>query len=262
MFLRILHVVSFKEEFLLLDDVDSRQPELSLLLCGSEIGPPAFCFVGWGQGPDTATCVRQSRMTQAIWSNPKNYGRNETTSQCARPPAAHVWLKKSVLSHTHANCCAQVSDRYRRGQERMPECAPHPCSAPTQPGALQCLGRSGIMAGRGDAQKMQHSYCQLSGVCASVINGRLAFCPENCLRSGGTRQSKTTLLMRAGWEFARFSVQNAWRRQWQPTPVPLPGYWKIPWTEEPGRLQSIGSQRVGQNWATSLLFMSHTFFRV
>ena len=25
---------------------------------------------------------------------------------------------------------------------------------------------------------------------------------------------------------------------------------KIPWTEEPGRLQSIGSQRVGHNWAT------------
>ena len=28
--------------------------------------------------------------------------------------------------------------------------------------------------------------------------------------------------------------------------------WKIPWTEEPGRLQSMGSQRVGLNWATSL----------
>ena len=26
--------------------------------------------------------------------------------------------------------------------------------------------------------------------------------------------------------------------------------WRIPWTEEPGRLQSIGSQRVGHNWAT------------
>ena len=24
--------------------------------------------------------------------------------------------------------------------------------------------------------------------------------------------------------------------------------WKIPWTEEPGRLQSIGSLRVGHNW--------------
>ena len=30
--------------------------------------------------------------------------------------------------------------------------------------------------------------------------------------------------------------------------------WKIPWTEEPGRLQSMGSQRVGHNRATSLSF--------
>ena len=28
--------------------------------------------------------------------------------------------------------------------------------------------------------------------------------------------------------------------------------WKIPWTEEPNRLQSMGSQRVGHSWATSL----------
>ena len=27
--------------------------------------------------------------------------------------------------------------------------------------------------------------------------------------------------------------------------------WKIPWTEEPGRLQSVGSLRVGHDWATS-----------
>ena len=26
--------------------------------------------------------------------------------------------------------------------------------------------------------------------------------------------------------------------------------WRISWTEEPGRLQSMGSQRVGHNWAT------------
>jgi len=30
--------------------------------------------------------------------------------------------------------------------------------------------------------------------------------------------------------------------------------WKTPWTEEPGRLQSMGSQRVGHDWATSLYF--------
>ena len=35
--------------------------------------------------------------------------------------------------------------------------------------------------------------------------------------------------------------------------------WKIPWTEEPGRLQSMGSLRVGHDWATS--FPLFTFLR-
>ena len=30
--------------------------------------------------------------------------------------------------------------------------------------------------------------------------------------------------------------------------------WKIPWMEEPGRLQSMGSQRVRHDWVTSLHF--------
>ena len=33
--------------------------------------------------------------------------------------------------------------------------------------------------------------------------------------------------------------------------------WKIPWTEEPDRLQSMGSQKVGHDWATSLYFTFH-----
>ena len=37
-------------------------------------------------------------------------------------------------------------------------------------------------------------------------------------------------------------------KAWQPSPVFLPG--KSPWTEEPGGLQSVGSQRVGHDWAT------------
>ena len=32
--------------------------------------------------------------------------------------------------------------------------------------------------------------------------------------------------------------------------------WKPPWMVEPGRLQSMGSQRVGHDWATSLHFWS------
>ena len=30
--------------------------------------------------------------------------------------------------------------------------------------------------------------------------------------------------------------------------------WKIPWLEEPGGLQSMGSQRIGHDWVTSLSF--------
>ena len=33
--------------------------------------------------------------------------------------------------------------------------------------------------------------------------------------------------------------------------------WKIPWTEEPGGLQSMGSLRVGHDWVTSLLSFMH-----
>ena len=39
-----------------------------------------------------------------------------------------------------------------------------------------------------------------------------------------------------------------WRRAWQPTSVFLPR--ESPWTEKPGRLQSMGSQRVRHDWAT------------
>ena len=34
--------------------------------------------------------------------------------------------------------------------------------------------------------------------------------------------------------------------------------WKIPWMEEPDRLQSMGSQRVGHDWATSLSLHAST----
>ena len=37
--------------------------------------------------------------------------------------------------------------------------------------------------------------------------------------------------------------------------------WKIPWMEEPGGLQSMGSQRVGDNWATSLSFFTFMHWR-
>ena len=37
--------------------------------------------------------------------------------------------------------------------------------------------------------------------------------------------------------------------------------WKIPWTEEPGRLQSMGSLRVGHDWETSLSLFTFMHWR-
>ena len=37
--------------------------------------------------------------------------------------------------------------------------------------------------------------------------------------------------------------------------------WKIPWTEEPGRLQSMGSLRVRHDWATSLSLSTFMHWR-
>ena len=37
--------------------------------------------------------------------------------------------------------------------------------------------------------------------------------------------------------------------------------WEIPWTEEPGRLQSMGLRRVRHDWATSLSFFTFMHWR-
>ena len=46
--------------------------------------------------------------------------------------------------------------------------------------------------------------------------------------------------------WVRFLVwEDPQEKDWQPTPVFLPG--ESSWTEEPGGLQSVGSQRVGHD---------------
>ena len=50
--------------------------------------------------------------------------------------------------------------------------------------------------------------------------------------------------------FDSWTGKIPWRKKWPSTPLFFA--WKIPWGggEEPGGLQSMGSQRVGHNWAT------------
>ena len=53
---------------------------------------------------------------------------------------------------------------------------------------------------------------------------------------------------------ARTSPSSAFGQAMAPHSSPLA--WKIPWMEEPGGLQSMGSLRVRHDWATSLSFFT------
>ena len=56
-----------------------------------------------------------------------------------------------------------------------------------------------------------------------------------------------------------FSNVSHRRRQWHPHSSTLA--WKIPWMEEPGGLQSMGSVRVGHDWVTSLSLFTFMHWR-
>ena len=58
------------------------------------------------------------------------------------------------------------------------------------------------------------------------------------------------------------ALQRNWRLPFPETP--LPGNtlaWKLPWMEEPGGLQSMGSLGVGHDWATSLSLFTFMHWR-
>ena len=55
-----------------------------------------------------------------------------------------------------------------------------------------------------------------------------------------------------------YAKGDQWRRQWHPTRVLA---WRIPWTKEPGGLQSMGSLGVGHDWATSLSLFTFMHWR-
>ena len=64
-----------------------------------------------------------------------------------------------------------------------------------------------------------------------------------CCGPWGGKEWDMTWVTELNWNIAYFK---------NPRIVPSTLAWKIPWMEEPGRLQSMGSQRVGHNWVTSL----------
>ena len=61
------------------------------------------------------------------------------------------------------------------------------------------------------------------------------------------------------WFSLQFTSKYMWEKAMAPHSSTLA--WKIPWTEEPGRLQSMGSLIVGHDWATSLSLFTFMHWR-
>ena len=89
----------------------------------------------------------------------------------------------------------------------------------------------GICQGKSVVQKDTCTPCSWASLVAEIAKNPSAM-QETWVRS-------------LGWEDPLEKGKN--------TGYPLQYFlaWRIPWTEEPGRLQSIGSQRIRHNWATS-----------
>ena len=71
---------------------------------------------------------------------------------------------------------------------------------------------------------------------------------------GGSQMVKNLPAMRET-QVQYLGQEIPWRRKWQLTPIFLQ---RIPRTEEPGALQSMGSQRVGHDWVTNTHTHTHT----
>ena len=71
---------------------------------------------------------------------------------------------------------------------------------------------------------------------------------------GSGKESAYQCRRRRRLRFNPWGGKIPWRTKWQPTHILA---WKIPWTEEPGGLQSMGSQRGGRDWARTRARAQH-----
>ena len=69
------------------------------------------------------------------------------------------------------------------------------------------------------------------------------------------------IIMLPTWRYIYFLFQCCFYSEKAMAPHSSTPAWKIPWMEEPGRLRSMGSLRVGHDWATSLPLFTFMHWR-
>ena len=110
------------------------------------------------------------------------------------------------------------------------------------PGLIPVLGRS---PGGGNGNPLQYSCLENSMGGGATVNWWDWWATVHGFTRSRTRLSDFTFYMEK--EMATQSSILAW---------------KIPWTEEPGRLQSNGLQIVGRDWATITHSLTHSAYKL
>ena len=88
---------------------------------------------------------------------------------------------------------------------------------------------------------------------------------DNPIRDLGEKFSSFQEVLKTTCKVLEIMVEK-WRIPWGEMEKAMAPHssslaWKIPWMEEPGKLQSMGSLRVGHDWATSLSLFTFMHWR-
>ena len=115
-----------------------------------------------------------------------------------------------------------------------------------EPGGLPSMG----------SHRVRHDWRDLAAAATSLGASQVALVVKKTLPANAGDIRDTSSIPELG--------RYHWRKEWQPTPSVLA--WKILWTGEPGKLQSMGLQRVRHNWSdlarTSLILSFLIYKRV
>ena len=118
-----------------------------------------------------------------------------------------------------------------------------------------CSVLCGRVDGRGLWGRMDTYTCMAESLCclSETITRLLIGCTPIQHKKVFKRQQKPSM-----WYYWVYFLLWIWSLGWEdPVEKAMAPHsstlsWEIPWMEEPGRLQSMGSQRVGHDWVTSL----------
>ena len=139
------------------------------------------------------------------------------------------------------------------GVPSLPTCAAaHPASHLSHPQSTTASGGGPITWRKTRKKKSQLKKVHSSSSVQLIISSRVL--------SRLSHQSILPVIYFIPHKSGYLPILGLWAREGTGDPLQYFA-WKIPWTEEPGGLQSMGPRRVGHDWVTSLSLFTFMHWR-